>query len=354
VGGTSTEMWHGGLMPDVEVWSEVDPSLRSYTDCTWCAILMAIVGSGFDAFPLGAYTHPERRAFRGTSAILNFSGPVAAAQARYGITVVRPAPYSPEELRAALRIPGRVYAVAGRLANYPAGHPRRRWDPTFAGFHAVAVQTLGDDVGRWLDPLAPMGFAGDSIDVDEVVDVFAVGNYPNDARYLEVAEDAMKLQGTPVTPLQNKKVTVRKGTTFVKDPARADVGANDNSILLNGQHGFPADNVFIPDWKVTGTPVGGNPNYYHGLDPAWGTFEYGYIPEVGLIPFPDGSLTAPIEVITVEVPVPGPTPTPPPPDPATELAIAQLNLLTVDLNNVAKARASAVTHKNNAKRALGG
>lgn len=110
-------------------------------------------------------------------------------------------------------------------------------------------------------------------------------------------EDAMKLLGTPITPLQNKKVMVRKGTTFVKDPSRSDVGANDNSILLAGGHGFPADNVFVPDWKVLGTTVAGSPNYYHGMDPAWNTYGFGYIPEAGLIPFSDGSLTAPIEVI---------------------------------------------------------
>lgn len=113
-------------------------------------------------------------------------------------------------------------------------------------------------------------------------------------RYFE-GGDTMKLLGTPVTPLQNKKVMVKAGTTFVKDPARADVGANDNSIQLAGQHGFPADNVFVPDWKVLGTEVGGKTAYYHGMDPAWSTYEYGYIPEVGLIPYPDGSLTAPIE-----------------------------------------------------------
>jgi hypothetical protein len=323
-------------MTDVQVWSEVDPSLRSYTDCTWCSILMAIVGSGFDAFPLGAYTHAERRAFRGTSAILNFSGPVAAAQARYGITVVRPAPYSPEELRAALRIPGRVYAVAGRLANYPAGHPRRRWDPTFAGFHAVAVQTFGNDLGRWLDPLAPMGFAGDSIDIDEVVDVFAVGNYPNDARYLPT-EVNMKIIG-PYEDLHGTKTTI----------AVAPVGnlMVEPSFASQPVEQLPqATTVFFPDWGCHGTPpdAARTDRWLYGTAHQPGiSILAGYMHESEL---------GPLESLCP--PLPEPTP-PPAADVDVEGALADLSRLTVALNDIARARTRAVGHKNAARTKLGG
>jgi hypothetical protein len=148
-------------------------------------------------FPLGVNTDAEYTAFRGGSTVLNFAGGVAAAKARYGITIQSPTPYTQAQLKAVLSVPGRAYAVAGKLSNFALGHAIRRWAPSFGGFHAVCVIPLGGGLVLWLDPMAPRGFAGDKVTVADVADVFAFGNYPNDARYLEVAGVGYKTNELP-------------------------------------------------------------------------------------------------------------------------------------------------------------
>jgi hypothetical protein len=170
----------------VTVWTERIAGQVRYDGCTWCSILMVLAGAGVK-FPLGLNTDAEYLAFRGGSGVLNFAGGVAAALTRYGVRVNSPTPYTQAGLAAALARPGFVFAVAGKLSNFPVGHPRRRWAPSFTGFHAVAMVTLGGGQVQWLDPMAPRNFAGDTIPVAEVVNVFAASNYPNDARWMPLA-----------------------------------------------------------------------------------------------------------------------------------------------------------------------
>ena len=258
------------------VWSEVDPALTSYTDCTYCSLLMVLVASGFMAFPLGIYTHEERRAFRGGDARLNFAGGVASAAARYGVTIQSPFPYDQQGLQAALAAPGNAYAVAGRTANFPAGHLIRRWDPAFAGFHAVCVIPQGNGQVLWLDPLAPMGFAGDTVSVTDVTNVFAAGNYPNDARCLPVTLGGdMTLKGTPLNPIHNRKTTLSAGGAFVRDPTGAPY-----DVITSYQPG----QLITPTYLVKGNPILGSDQWYGLFEPAQrGTapIEYGYL-SVGL------------------------------------------------------------------------
>ena len=173
-----------------QVWTERESSGVGWTDCTYCSLLMVIVGSGFSAFPLKPYTEPERKAFRHNDPRLNFAGGVQRARERYGLTVASPTPYSQGQLRTALSAPGRVFAVAGKLSNFPQGHKLRRWAPNFTGSHAVAVMPLGNGQVLWLDPLAPNLYAGDTVAVTEVADRFCLGNYPNDARYMALGDNA--------------------------------------------------------------------------------------------------------------------------------------------------------------------
>ena len=187
-----------------KVWTERIAGQTRYNLCTWATIEMLCVGAGNTKWPLGVYTDAELLAFNGGSTVFNFSGGVAAAKSRYGITIQSPTPYSQSQLLAALNIPGRVYGIAGKLANYPAGHARRRWAPTFEGFHAVAVVTLGGGKAIWLDPMAPMRFAGDTIDIIEVANTFALGNYPNDARYVEGGDMTTIVNATQFLGLDGK------------------------------------------------------------------------------------------------------------------------------------------------------
>jgi hypothetical protein len=343
-----------------EVWSEVDPALTSYTDCTYCSVLMVIVASGFTAFPLGAYTHAERNAFRGGDTRLNFGGPVDRALARYSVNVVSPTPYSQSGLQAALAARGNAFAVAGRTANFPAGHPIRRWDPTFSGFHAVCVIPFGNGQVLWLDPLAPMGFVGDVIPASDVTNVFALGNYPNDARYLPVSMvNDVNLKGTPIEPVNNRKTTLTSAAGFTEDPTAAP---------YNNLRVLPAGTVFTVDWIVQGNTLAGTDRWYGGW--ATGPAQFGYVISANCGPL------VPIE--TVEVPgptvtVPGPftqadvdkavsdaiaaiPEIPPLPTPSVDVAgaLTLLNAMTTQTNRIATARSEVVRLKNAAKVKLGG
>lgn len=109
----------------VTAWTEVGPMEVSYQDCTYCSILMVLKAAGKVSFPLGVNTHAERKAFRKGDPRNNFDGGVERAKERYGVTVKRLPDGSPAGLRAAVSTTGRSYAIAGKLANFPKGHPLR-------------------------------------------------------------------------------------------------------------------------------------------------------------------------------------------------------------------------------------
>lgn len=347
-------------MADVAVWDERD----DYTACTWRSTLMVIVASGFTAFPLGAYTVEEARAFRDGDARLNFSGPVEHALSRYGITVQSPAPYSQTGLREALSTPGRAYAVAGRTANFPAGHSIRRWDPVFAGFHAVCVIPLGGGLCRWLDPLAYTGFAGDTVSVADVVDTFAAGNYPNDARYLPL-EDDMRLAGV--------KATGPGIGTFTFGPvAHALISPIDlEDQYLRAPGAGPYNVIAAVDLKTpTGMPmdIGGNTpplnnrdQVYLVDDPQFGVAAYALRQDGVFTPAPVGFTQAEVDAkITAAIAA---LPAPVAPAPSTPAlpagvdipgALAAINAIPTQTNRIATARTEIVRLKNLAKTKLGG
>jgi hypothetical protein len=150
------------------VWSErLEPGGGGWKDCTYCAGLMALVFGGFTKFPLGAYTVKEREALERSDNQPDETGAslddlILAVHTRYGIawSKSRTAVLAKHHARADL-----AFVVQGRNGNLPRGHRLRRWDPTFTGAHCVTVIPTGDGTHlRWLDPLAPMGFAGDVTD----------------------------------------------------------------------------------------------------------------------------------------------------------------------------------------------
>lgn len=333
------------------VWSEVDPALTSYTDCTYCSILMVVAASGFTAFPLGLNTHPERVAFRGGDPRLNFAGGVDRAKARYGITIQSPAPYSKEGLRAALMQSGRAYAIAGRTANFPAGHTLRRWDPTFSGTHAVAYIPDGLGVGQWLDPLAPMGYAGQNVTVSQVVDTFCTGVFPNDARFLTLGDAMPKID----------LISYPDGPHTCNIPAGGTVQGWSDTALVKTQT-FPTGSSFPADCQVKITsPQPPTGIFYHCTA---GTFAGLYVPE------PHAVDAGPVLIDPANCPplaIPEPTPpVPAPVDVATAKAVllaagididaakAELVKQTTNLNRVATARTAAVANRRIAYTKLGG
>jgi len=65
--------------------------------------------------------------------------------------------YNFSQLWAALT-KGKVAVVQGSMGAFPAGHRLRRWQPSYAGPHAVCAFRLdGTDNVWWCDPLAPYG-----------------------------------------------------------------------------------------------------------------------------------------------------------------------------------------------------
>lgn len=158
-----------------------------WDQCTECAYLVTLLYGGFRKFPLGAYTPEERDALDDAtppdppSGGSTFDLIDAGAIKRYGVTLDRITGGSRAVLRRTLMRANMGLAIAGSLGHLPAGHRLRRWQPSFTSGHAIGVQTLGDGKVKWLDPLAPDGFEGDTTTVDNVL-TFAW--YPSDARVI--------------------------------------------------------------------------------------------------------------------------------------------------------------------------
>jgi hypothetical protein len=227
------------VMPTV--WSEQGGAARMatgrVTDCTYSANLMVLVFGGFRDFPLGPFTADERNALETFDNRPDNSGAThadtdLAIQRRYGVSMRKPPAgvWSEAELRAELSAAGKAYAVAGNYGQLPTFPLNlRRWDPSFTDAHDVCIIPLGDGRVRWLDPLAPMGFAGDVIEVDTVLRYAFI---PNDARWLQenelagVAPDTAMPQEDEMTWLPNFKpvppfiAVSREGAVLFKGPGR--------------------------------------------------------------------------------------------------------------------------------------
>jgi hypothetical protein len=160
------------------VWSErPEPNASGLKDCTYSAGLSALIYGGHTAFPLGIYTVAEREALERSDAQPNETGAslsdlIVAVKARYHLTLTQNAANT---LPVHLARTNVALVVQGKMGNFPVGSDIRRWDPDFTGAHCVCVVALGGDRFRWLDPLAPMKFAGDVVS-DLMVKKFAIGS----------------------------------------------------------------------------------------------------------------------------------------------------------------------------------
>lgn len=174
------------------VWSErvESPGVTGLHDCTEASALMVLVAAGFTRFPLGIYTPDERNALDAVSDRPANTGDTLpdidrAVERRYGVQMHKLPVTTTAALAAELAKPGRAYLLTGQLKFYPPGDPLRRWDPLYEGGHAVCVVPLGEGTVRWLDPLAPNRFAGDTI-TPQAAAQFAWTDW--EARYLALDE----------------------------------------------------------------------------------------------------------------------------------------------------------------------
>ncbi len=143
--------------PHIHV-SEREPG--SWTTCFWCS---AVELARFCHDTTIAHTLTEAKALRSAAGVP--AGPARADQVRTGMlrrygwngTVA----VGFDALWTALKPVGAAAAVTGSMGAFPAGHSLRRWDPAFAGGHAVFVihADTGDRVW-WCDPLAPTTYQG--------------------------------------------------------------------------------------------------------------------------------------------------------------------------------------------------
>ena len=175
-------------MADNVVWSERGelPGVVGLHDCTYCANLMVLVAAGKRTFPLGINTAAEREALERSDFEPDRIGARhditdVAIRRRYGVLMRKLQDGSREGLKRALSTPGSAYAVAGECGDLPEGV---RVTDCF-GPHDVCVIPQGGGKVLWLDPMRKMGFAGQVVDVNVVLDYAFI---PNDARFLQIGE----------------------------------------------------------------------------------------------------------------------------------------------------------------------
>lgn len=212
------------------VWSE-RRTKPPWTQCSECGYLMGLRFAGFTAFPHGANSDAERDAFTATEidrAAHRAAGdpmfPLLndAAMRRYGVRL-RPIALpraNASQLRAMLLTQGIIVVLPGSYAKFPAGHRLRRWQRSYVLGHIVAAVALGGGRLHWLDPLAPMGYAGEPASVDEAM-LFAWT--PSDAHFAGVREledhDVINdyLMGLEEVP--NRRAVIGGGATARSAPA---------------------------------------------------------------------------------------------------------------------------------------
>lgn len=181
------------VLADLRNWSEhPEPNAPTWTGCAYASWLTVLVAAGKRDFPLGAFTVAEREALERSDDRKDETGAtppdiITASIRRYGITPGSLAITTTAALVAELSRPGRAYSLAGQYDPrfFPAGDPLRRWQPGYTGPHQITAVPIDGASVLWLDPLAPMGHAGDVVPVAKAAR-FAWQDYT--ALYLGVGE----------------------------------------------------------------------------------------------------------------------------------------------------------------------
>lgn len=261
-----------GPMP--KVWSERQPGV--WFDCTYSAVLMVLVGAGFDRFPLGMYSNEERDSLESSNDLPDDGGATfthtdVAVLNRYGVTMKRLADGSLIGLKAALSTPGRLYAVAGLNARLPTA--LRRWSPRFAKAHAVCCVPLGKGKVLWLDPMAPMAYPGEHVRVETVLRWAFIDS---DARFLAMSEATLSASGVPketdmgLTGHKHqipKLVRIPSGIILRRAPAPGAPVHRQVSGFDTVQHPFEAEVLATGAWPfLLARRRGGDGGFYVSAD----------------------------------------------------------------------------------------
>ena len=214
----------------ITVWSERRPR-PPWTQCSECGYLMGLVYAGFHAFPHGANSDAERDAFTATEidrdATRAAGRPMfpllnVASATRYGVGL-RPIALpraSAAQLREKLSTTGTLVVLPGSYARFPAGHRLRRWQRSYIGGHMVDAIAMGGGRIHWLDPLAPMGYAGEPATVD---DAMRFAWTPSDAHFAipgeledhDMISDILK----GMEEVVNRRASIGPGATARSAPA---------------------------------------------------------------------------------------------------------------------------------------
>jgi hypothetical protein len=197
----------------------------SWVDCTQAAAMRACADAGV-VFPL-ADLDQEREALERADDYPDEAGATMAAivtamQRRYGYSGT-----AVTDLHVALRMPGYTLLVQGTYPQFPSA--QRRWSPLFRGGHAVAYRVLSEFGGTLLDPLAPMGFAGDTV-TPAVMDAFAWGAATTRAmRWLAPPQTATG--GVDMAVLGFTLSAIEMGTVTVTGSGHSAIVLRDGTLV---------------------------------------------------------------------------------------------------------------------------
>ena len=276
----------------VVVWSEVRTP-PPYTQCSECGYLMGLLYAGFGVPQ--PYSQIERDAFTDTEVDRGYARahnqpafPLidAASLKRYGVRLraISNTRASQTQLKAALSAPNRGVVLPGSYAGLPKGHFLRRHQPNYIGGHMVFVVNEGGTKLRWLDPLAPTGYAGD---VTDVATALKFAWIPTDAHEVfpdefkgRLPDTAMEDDSMPEVKqrLSGQRFLVHAGSKVFTEPrfgAPVAYGVANDSQVSDPYAIVVGDSYKDPPGNTAGTTNNGWVAFIRGDKPA-----YGYIPLV--------------------------------------------------------------------------
>lgn len=278
----------------------------TWEDCTWCSgVMHANALRGRTVFP-GTRTEYEGLRVDGDDGPAekpgdgsNLNQLRAGMLVRYGFAGdLTPNGADWPTVRARL-VEGTTAVVQGKMGAFPAGHRLRRWDPTFAGGHAVHV-VIENGGPWWQNPEAPAEFQGEAISWSELQAFYEalrpagaacmigrVGQYP--------PAPAPPLVPVLIQELPGATVTIGRGARIRSTPE-----IRSDNVLVNG---IPEDRTWTLGRLVRG-----------GTDPQTGRDDWFQADGIGYT----AAGNAVGGITPAPTPVPDPVILPPDPAPTTQ------------------------------------
>jgi hypothetical protein len=176
-------------------------------DCVPCSLVMVARAAGANALSTIDEAHALRKAAGfPTTGATGLMGHQAAFEKRY----LRAYETSSKASLKSVLTPGLAAAVIGKLTGLPAGHPLRRHQPNFIGFHSVFIARLPDGSFLWDDPLAPEGtYAGEIVAEADAQAYYDAGAAERKIGFLTSRSSEVEM--LPVTDKNPVKLHIAKG-----------------------------------------------------------------------------------------------------------------------------------------------